>query len=163
MPGGNFGVPEVFAAGEHAAQQDGGVDGRDFRVPDPFAGIQVGPVVEEAAMRGHLLRQEASVAIARSRASVSETHPFCCPIQSAVRPKPVAAILATTPCIGRTYVAAVFDQAGLRVWPAPKRTESSLSPDPPETGHLPATEKVVTGGGAGRVCCSGAGDKGEGR
>ena len=47
---GDFGMLEILAAGEDAAEQDGGVDRGDFRVPQPLAGIDIRPVVEESAM-----------------------------------------------------------------------------------------------------------------
>ena len=44
-------ILKMPAAGEDAAKQDCGIDGRDFRVPDSFPRIDVGKVIEEAAMR----------------------------------------------------------------------------------------------------------------
>jgi len=51
-------ILKVLAAGEDAAEQDGGVDGGDFGVPDAFAGVDVGEVKEEAAMGGELSPEE---------------------------------------------------------------------------------------------------------
>ena len=47
-------ILKVLAAGKDAAEQDRGIDGRDFGVPDSFAGIDVGEVIEESAMRRQL-------------------------------------------------------------------------------------------------------------
>ena len=48
-------VLEILLAGEGSAKQHGGVDGRDFGVPHAFAGVDIGEVIEEAAMRGQLV------------------------------------------------------------------------------------------------------------
>ena len=48
-------MTEIFAAGENSAQQDRGVDGGDFRIPDSLAGVDVRPMKEKPAMGGHLL------------------------------------------------------------------------------------------------------------
>src|ERR1700728_415971 len=48
----NVAIFKVLAAGEDAAKQDRRIDGRDLRVPQSFAGIDVGKVIEESAMRG---------------------------------------------------------------------------------------------------------------
>jgi len=47
-------VLKVLAAGEDAAEQNCGIDRRDLGVPDSFAGIDVGEVKEESAMRRQL-------------------------------------------------------------------------------------------------------------
>ena len=47
-------IRKVLAAGQDAAEQDGGVDRGDFGIPDPFAGVDVGEVIEESAMRRQL-------------------------------------------------------------------------------------------------------------
>src|SRR5215471_1165102 len=52
-------MPEVFPARENPAEQDGGVDGRDLRVPHALSGVDVGKVVKEAAMMRDFLPQEA--------------------------------------------------------------------------------------------------------
>src|SRR5271165_6792852 len=50
---------EVLPEGKHSAKQNRRVDRRNFRVPRSFAGVDVGEVVEESSMRGHLLSKEA--------------------------------------------------------------------------------------------------------
>ncbi len=54
----NVAILKVLAAGKDAAKQNGGIDGRDFRVPDSFPGIDVGKVVEESAMRRQRVAKE---------------------------------------------------------------------------------------------------------
>ena len=49
---------EMFAAGEDAAEQNRGVDGRDLGIPHALAGVDVGEVIEKSAMIGKLLREE---------------------------------------------------------------------------------------------------------
>ena len=55
----DLGVPEVLAAGEDPAEQNCAVDGGDFGIPEAVAGVDVGPVVEEAAMVRHLFPKKA--------------------------------------------------------------------------------------------------------
>src|SRR6478672_2671362 len=54
----DVGVAEVSAAGENAAQQDRGVDGGNFRVPDSFSSVDIAPVVKETAMMRQLRGKE---------------------------------------------------------------------------------------------------------
>ena len=89
----------MLAAGEDAAEQDRGVDGGDFRVPDAFAGVDVGEVKEESAMGGQLSSTETTrVLTTRSarRPGARRSRAFLA-MQMAVRPKPVEAMLATMP------------------------------------------------------------------
>ena len=51
-------MQKVLAAGENPAKQDGGVHRGDFRVPQPLAGVHIGPVIEETAMIRQFLPQE---------------------------------------------------------------------------------------------------------
>ncbi len=51
-------IREVLPAGQNAAEQNRRVDGRDFRIPRPFARVYVGPVIEEAPVNGQLLPQK---------------------------------------------------------------------------------------------------------
>jgi hypothetical protein len=51
-------VLKMLTAGEDAAQQDGGIDGRHFRVPHSFACVDIGKVVEEPAVRGEFVPQK---------------------------------------------------------------------------------------------------------
>ncbi len=52
---GDSGVVEVGAGGEDAAEEDSRVDGGDFDVDEWLAGFDVGEVVEEAVLVGHLV------------------------------------------------------------------------------------------------------------
>jgi hypothetical protein len=54
----DVGVAEMGAAGENAAEQDGGIDGGDFGVPDAPASVDIGEVIEEAAMVRQFVTQE---------------------------------------------------------------------------------------------------------
>ena len=89
---------EVLPAGKNSAEQNGRVDGRDFGIPHPLAGVDVGEVIEESAMSGHFFPEKTQ---SRHRALASfadkDTKPRFCPMQRAVSPNPVAAILATIP------------------------------------------------------------------
>ena len=51
-------VLEMLAAGEHAAEQHRGIDGRNLGIPHALAGIDVGEMEEEAAMGGQLVPDE---------------------------------------------------------------------------------------------------------
>ena len=55
---GDSGVVEVGACGENAAQQDRGIDGRDFAVDQRLAGFDVVEVIEEAVLVGHFVQME---------------------------------------------------------------------------------------------------------
>ena len=55
----DFRILEVLAAAQNPAQQNRGVDRGDFRIPKPFAGVDVGEVIEKSAMVGQGLPQEA--------------------------------------------------------------------------------------------------------
>jgi hypothetical protein len=46
---------EMLPAREYSAKENGCVDGRNFGIPKPFAGIYVGKVIEEPPMVGQLL------------------------------------------------------------------------------------------------------------
>src|ERR1035437_2222529 len=50
---------EVLPASENSAQQDGSVDRRNFRIPYPLSGVEVGEMVKESPMSRHLFPQEA--------------------------------------------------------------------------------------------------------
>ncbi len=54
----NVGVLKVLAAGQNSAQQNSGVNRRNFGIPNPFSGIDVGEVVEKTAMMGNLFPQK---------------------------------------------------------------------------------------------------------
>ena len=51
----DVGISKMGAAGEDSAKQDRSVHRRNFRVPNPLAGIDVGEVIKEAAMVGKFL------------------------------------------------------------------------------------------------------------
>ena len=55
---GDLRITKMLPGGKHAAQQNSRVHRRNFRVPDPLAAGDVGPVEKESAVRGHLPRQE---------------------------------------------------------------------------------------------------------
>src|SRR5690348_16857309 len=54
----DFAVGEVFTAGQHAAKQNSSIDRRYFRMREPAAGFEVGPVIEKAALVRQLVIQE---------------------------------------------------------------------------------------------------------
>ena len=62
----------MLAAGEDAAKQNRRVDRRNFRIPEPLARVDIGPVVEETAMVRQFLPQKAKRVSARARASAWE-------------------------------------------------------------------------------------------
>src|SRR5437588_4151282 len=51
-------MAEVLATTQHSAQQNGGIHGRNFRVPNPLSGVDIGEVVEESTMLRQLFPQE---------------------------------------------------------------------------------------------------------
>ena len=90
----DFGVREMLPAGEDPAEKNRGVNGGDFRIPQSLARIDIGPVIEKAAMIGKFSSNESAAYSARVLcASAWEINPRFSPMQSAVRPKPVAAML----------------------------------------------------------------------
>src|ERR1700693_3255227 len=50
---------EMSPASEKAAQQDGGINGRDFGIPNSFSRVNVGEMVEKTSMCGHLFPEKA--------------------------------------------------------------------------------------------------------
>ena len=50
---------EVLPAGKNPTKQDGCVDRRNLGVPNSFACVYIGKVIEESTMSGQLLPQEA--------------------------------------------------------------------------------------------------------
>ena len=54
----NVGMAEVLATTKHSAQQNGCIHGRNFRIPNPFAGVDIGEVVEESTVLRQLFPQE---------------------------------------------------------------------------------------------------------
>ena len=46
---------EMLAAGQDAAKQQRGIDRRKFRLPEPLAGADIGPVIEESVLVGQSL------------------------------------------------------------------------------------------------------------
>src|ERR1700730_19168634 len=51
-------MAEVLATSQHSAQQNGCIHGGNLRVPNPFAGVDIGEVVEESTMMRQLFPQE---------------------------------------------------------------------------------------------------------
>src|SRR3981081_1917359 len=51
-------MAEMLAAGKNSAQQNGRINRRNFRVPNPFAGVDIGEVVEKSTMLRQLFPQE---------------------------------------------------------------------------------------------------------
>src|ERR1700721_2248153 len=49
---------KVLPASQNSAEQDRGVDGRDFGIPHALAGVDVGEVIEESSMSRHLLPEK---------------------------------------------------------------------------------------------------------
>src|SRR5580704_1797066 len=110
----NVVIVKVLAAGEDAAKQDRRIDGRDLRVPQSLAGIDVGKVIEEAAMRGQSSpkkgegRQHAQASVlARDKAAL-----FC--NADGGQAKTGGSDAAHHPGVVDARVAAILDQAGLR-------------------------------------------------
>src|SRR5947209_20525437 len=54
----NMRVAEVFAAGQHTAQQDGSIDRRNFRTHRPIARDRVHKVIQETVLSRHMASQE---------------------------------------------------------------------------------------------------------
>jgi hypothetical protein len=96
-------VVEVTVGGEHAGEQEGGVDGGELAPPGPPAALHVQEVVVEAAEAGGVrlrlrplgLRQKKrSVASVRSTAAARGRKPRSTPTGYAARAKPTTAMLA---------------------------------------------------------------------
>src|SRR5258708_18532398 len=117
-------ISKVLAAGKNAAEQDCGIDGRDFRVPYSFAGIDIGKVKEEAAMRWQLLpktiecRNHAQACILMR----DETALFCNADCSQSKTGGRNACHDTG--VRCAHVAAIFNQPGLRIGLLPEEEKS---------------------------------------
>ena len=66
----------MLTAGEDATKEDCRIHRRDFRVPNAFAGIDVGPVVKESSMVGKLLPERAKGGGHALDGLVTEDEPF---------------------------------------------------------------------------------------
>src|ERR1700722_2552355 len=119
-------ILKVLTAGKNAAEQDCSIDGRDFRVPYSFAGVDIGKVKEESAMCRQLLPKKIE---SRNNA------------QAGVLTGDQAALFCNADCSqsktsGRdachdtgvfySHVAAIFNQPGLRIGLLPEEEEGSM-------------------------------------
>ena len=111
----DFAVARILPAGEHAAKQQGGVDGRQLAFPEPFAGAHVDEVIKKTALLRELFPE-----IAQRVGDAPENFPA---IQVATFPRDAesgesktrggnAADLARVRAVGE---AAVLHQAGGRI------------------------------------------------
>src|SRR5271170_1700035 len=130
----NVAVFKVLAAGEDAAKQDRRIDGRDLRVPQSLAGIDVGEVIEESAMRGQGSpkkgegRQHAQASVL-----VRDKAALVCNADGG-KAKTGGGDAAHHPGVVGARVAAVLDQAGLRI---------GLLPEIEKTGVLQIVQELL--------------------
>jgi len=54
----DVGVAKMSAAGQDAAEQNGSVDRRHLGIPYPVSGVNVRPVIEEAAVMNEFTRKK---------------------------------------------------------------------------------------------------------
>src|ERR1700733_5585265 len=122
----NVAIFKVLAAGEDAAKQNRRIDGRDLRVPQSFAGIDVGKVIEESAMRGQSSPKKGE-GRQHAQASVLEGDKaalFCNADGGQAETGGGDAAHHTRVVDAR--VAAVLDQAGLRVGLLPEVEKTGM-------------------------------------
>ena len=127
-------VLKMLAAGQHAAEQNRGIDRRDLRIPHSLAGVDIREVIEESAMRGQLVPEK--------RQALDDAQPR-------VRVADKAALFGDANCrqaeagggdagaearVLGANIAAVLDQARLRI---------GLLPEEQEAGVLQVVQKLV--------------------
>src|SRR5271170_2208378 len=116
-------ILKVLTAGENAAEQDCSIDGRDFGVPHSFAGIDIGKVKEESAMRWQLLpkkiqcRKNADTCVLMG----DEAALFC--NADCSQSKTGGCNAGHDTGVLCAHVAAIFDQSGLRIGLLPEEEE----------------------------------------
>ena len=128
-------VLKMLPAGENAAKQDRGIDRRNLRVPHSFAGVD--DWRSDRRSRGAwaaCARETRESARPATRASAWLIKPRFSPMQIAVSPKPVDAMLAARLVILGADVAAILDQARLRI---------CLLPEEEKVGLLQGVEELV--------------------
>jgi len=119
-------VVKMLAAGEDAAKKDGGINGRYLRIPHSFAGVDIGEVIEESAMRGQLVPQKGQAlenAFARLRMTDKSAH-----FSDTDGCKAEAGGRDTGGCAGvfGTNVAAILDQSGGGICLFPEEEEAGV-------------------------------------
>ena len=127
-------ILKVLAAGEDAAEQYCGVDRRDFGVPDSFAGIDVGEVIEESAMRRQLPPKKYERRDdAQARVLVGDVAALFCDADCG-QAKTGGGDACDHAGVVDAHVAAVFDQSGLRI---------GLLPEEEETAAFKIVQKLI--------------------
>src|SRR5271156_4240752 len=117
---------EVLPAGENSAKQDGCVDGRNFGIPQPFAGVYVGKVIEESPVVGQFLPQEAQ-GVQNARFGLSMRHiPALFSDTNSGQPETRSGNTAKFACDGIAGVTPVHYDAGFRMGLPPKILEACL-------------------------------------
>ncbi len=120
---GDFGMREMRLTGEHAAEQDGRIDRGNLRLPQPLARIDIGPVIEKAALVVQLLPQESqSYQRAVSRLRIGDIPAVLADAQSG-EPESGGGDAADDFVIAASHVAPVFRKpgAGIRLFPEIKK------------------------------------------
>ena len=119
-------------------KQDSGIDRRDFRVPDSFAGIDVGEVIEKSAMRRQLSPKKYERRDdAQPRVLVGDKAAFFCDADGR-QAEAGRRDAGDDAGVVAADIAAVFDQAGLRIGLLPEIEEAGCVPDRPEISRLQA-------------------------
>lgn len=106
---------KVLPASKNSAQEDGGIDGRHFRVPHSFAGREAGEVIEKSSMRGQFFPQEAQ-AVHNPLAGFSHGN-IAALLPDADRRQPEACSCDTSheAVIVRSHIASISHHPGLRI------------------------------------------------
>src|ERR1700722_5291102 len=114
---------EVLPAGKNSAEQDGGVDRGNLGIPDSFAGVKVGKVVEESPMGGQLFPKKTQ-ASHDTLACVGERN-IAPLVSNAESRQPKASRGNTSHYSGviDVKITSVFDHSGLRVGLLPEIEE----------------------------------------
>src|SRR5208282_5405343 len=129
---------EMLPAGENSAEQDGGVDGGDFRIPNSLASINIAEVIEEAPMVGQFLPQETQgIESARFGRPTQNIFAFFSDAQSS-QPEARCRNASDFVCDGIASVASVQYEPCFRVCLVPKVSE---------TGLLQSVQKPIIAGG----------------
>jgi hypothetical protein len=139
----NVGIAKVRAAGENAAEENGGIDGRNFRIPNALTGIDIGVVKEKSAMVRELVVQEAqSFENARSCIGAGDESALFADTERG-QTKTCGGDAGYNGIIGAGFarIAAIFDQASVWTGLLPKKATGKA---------LDFVQELIVFGGEGR-------------
>ena len=132
----NLGILEMLPAAQDAAEQNGGIHRRYFRVPQSLAGVDIGEVIEKSAMVGQGLPKKTQRVQDPSARLVQRNEAALFTNADRREPKAGGRDAGDYGIVGGCFarVAPVFDQAGLGV---------GLLPEVAKRGSLHVIEELV--------------------